>query len=240
MRLPTRLEGKSSDGELVMLTDLLAKRDAQTSFEIGQKIQQHERWNENYVDMTREPLTPPHEDSYGLSFRPATTEYLPFPTPPDSIDDNHGENLETKSPKQRPEGVAAMQKNAVSVRYATPPHDLPFRNQPSFRRRIGRGGRTIIDRRGMRLKSKDDVDSAMLEKFKFDQDDDDDEDGFPTYTPDLYSIDSMRYRAATAGNHTAQAMAARRAQIEAAAAAASNQQVTPTPNASGLARSTSD
>lgn len=44
-----------------MLTDLLAKRDAQTSFEIGQKIQQHERWNENYVDMTREPLTPPRK-----------------------------------------------------------------------------------------------------------------------------------------------------------------------------------
>ena len=222
-----------------MLSDLLAKRDAQTSFEICQKIQQHERWNENYVDMTREPLTPPHEDSYGLSFRPATTEYLPLPTPPDSIDENDGEIME-KSPKQRPDNMSAVQKNAVAVRYATPPHDLPFRNQPSFRRRIGRGGRTIIDRRGMRLKSKDDVDSAILERFKFDLDDDDEEECIPTYTPDLYSIDSMRYRAATAGNHSAQAMAARRAQMEAAAAAASTQQVASASNGSGHARNSSD
>ena len=55
----------------------------------------------------------------------------------------------------------------------------------------------MIDRRGMRLQSKDELDSLsdiIVDRFKFDHDDDD-EDEIPTYTIDPNDISSMRYRA---------------------------------------------
>jgi len=55
----------------------------------------------------------------------------------------------------------------------------------------------MIDRRGMRLQSKDELDQLdeiVVDRFKFDRDDDD-EDEVPTYTVDPNDISNMRYRA---------------------------------------------
>ena len=81
----------------------------------------------------------------------------------------------------------------------------------------------LIDRRGMHLQSKEGLDEAVVDRFKYDRDDDDDEE-IPTYLIDPYDISSMRYRAAIAGTAQPhpQAQAARRAQIEASASAAAS------------------
>ena len=55
----------------------------------------------------------------------------------------------------------------------------------------------MIDRRGMRLQSKDELDGLdeiVVDRFKYDHDDDD-EDEIPTYVIDPNDISSMRYRA---------------------------------------------
>lgn len=73
----------------------------------------------------------------------------------------------------------------------------------------------MIDRRGMHLESREGVDDAIVDRFKYDRDDDDHDDA-PVYLIDPYDISSMRYRAATGANAhpPSQIQAARRAQLE--------------------------
>ncbi|KAA6411957.1 MAG: histone acetyltransferase complex component Epl1 [Lasallia pustulata] len=188
LQLPRRPDGRPVEADLVLLQDVLAEKENETEREINQKIAQHQKWNEGYVDMTRAPLTPPLEESIASSFRTAVAEYLP--TPP-----------------------ARGRDDSIAVRYASPSYDGPCKSQPSFRRRIGRGGRLMIDRRGMRLQSKEGLDEIAVDRFKYDQDEDDEE---PTYLIDPYDISSMHYRATVSANtrDQAQMQAAKRAQLE--------------------------
>ena len=156
--------------------------------------------------MTRAPLTPPLEESMASSFRTAVAEYLP--TPPASVSSEHSGDAvaDLGSPSRGKD-------DSVAVRYALPSYDGPCKSQPSFRRRIGRGGRLMIDRRGMRLQSKEGLDEIAVDRFKYDQDEDDEE---PTYLIDPYDISSMRYRASVFASvrDQAQMQAAKRAQLE--------------------------
>ena len=81
----------------------------------------------------------------------------------------------------------------------------------------------MIDRRGMGLQSKEGLDPAIVDRFKYDRDDDDDDER-PTYYIDPFDISSMRYRAAIAGTSQqhSQAQSNRRAQIEAVASSSAN------------------
>lgn len=204
--MPRRPDGRPAEADLVLLQDVLAEKENETEREINQKIAQHQKWNEGYVDMTRAPLTPPSEESMASSFRTAVAEYLP--TPPASVSSEYSGDAvaEMGSPSQGKD-------NSVAVRYASPSYDGPCKSQPSFRRRIGRGGRLMIDRRGMRLQSKEGLDESAVDRFKYDQDEDDEE---STYLIDPYDISSMRYRASVFASvrDQAQVQAAKRAQLE--------------------------
>ena len=206
LRFPPRSDGRSAEPDLVSLQDVLAEKENEIEREIEQKISQHRKWNEGYIDMTRAPLTPTLEDGMNLSFRTAVTEYLP--TPPASVSSEHSGDAppDVDAPTRTKE-------DSVTVRYASPTYDGPFRSQPSFRRRIGRGGRLMIDRRGMHLQSKEGIDSTLLDRFKYDQDDEDDE---AIFLADPYNVLSMRYRASFFGGNrdhaAAQVHAARRSQ----------------------------
>ncbi|KAI4125661.1 MAG: hypothetical protein LQ347_005297 [Umbilicaria vellea] len=206
LQMPRRPDGRPAEADLVLLQDVLAEKRNETEREINQKIAQHQKWNEGYVDMTRAPLTPPSEESLASSFRTAVAEYLP--TPPASVTSEHSGDAvaEMNSPSQRRD-------DSVAVRYASPSYDGPCKSQPSFRRRIGRGGRLMIDRRGMRLQSKEGLDASVVDRFKYDQDEDDEE---STYLIDPYDISSMRYRASVFASvrDQAQTQAAKRAQLE--------------------------
>ena len=91
----------------------------------------------------------------------------------------------------------------------------------------------MIDRRGMRLQSKEGLDDIAVDRFKYDQDEDDEE---PTYLIDPYDISSMHYRATVSANtrEQAQMQAAKRAQLE--GSVASSQATATGPSATVLPR----
>ena len=207
LRMPQRPDGRFAEVDLIQLHDVLAENERQVQEEIDMRIAQHKKRSEGYLDVTRAPLTPPLEQSTGSSFRTATTEYLP--TPPASISSEHSGDVaaEINSPTH-------LKDETVAVRYASPSYDAPGGSQPSFRRRIGRGGRLMIDRRGMRVPWKEGSDDVVADRYRFDHEDDDDE--IPTYQIDPYSISSMRHRAKIPSLHLGhQAQALRRQQREA-------------------------
>ena len=139
------------------------------------------------MDSTKAPLTPPLEVNMRSSYLNAKID-VPLPTPPASISSEHMADLpaEYNSPSRGND-------ESITVRYESPSYVEPGQNQPSFRRRIGRGGRLMIDRRGMRLQSTEGLDDLVVDRYRFDQDEDEDE--VPTYLVDPYDIPSMRYRA---------------------------------------------
>lgn len=215
LRLPSRPDGRPAETELYTLSDVLAEQERQVQEEIEAKIASHKDWNRGFVDMTKEPLTPPLEVGAGSTFRTATTEYLP--TPPASVSsEQSGDNATADA---APGNESSKLTDTVAVRYASPSYDGLYRGQPSFRRRYGRGGRLWIDRRGTRLPSKDAVDALTAERFRFDDDDDDE---VPVHFIDPFDNEGIRFRARLfqqAPSHVQQQHAARRAQNEAAAAA---------------------
>lgn len=190
-RAPQRQDSRSSESDLILLSDVLANQELQIQQTIDLRIAEHEKWNAAWVDLTRAPLTPPLEENLRSTFRTAMTEYLP--TPPASIASEQSGELGV-------DGGSPMhgKGDSIAVRYASPTYDGPYERQPSFRRRISRGGRLMIDRRGMHLPSKEGLPDSILNRFKFDNDDDDDE--MPVYHVDPYEIYSMRYRAKIAAS----------------------------------------
>ncbi|KAI4095555.1 MAG: hypothetical protein LQ348_001093 [Seirophora lacunosa] len=207
LRMPQRPDGRFAEVDLVLLQDVLADKERQIQEDIEMRIAQQKQRSEGYLDMTRAPLTPPLEESGVSSFRTAMTEYLP--TPPASITSEHSSELAAES------GLTGQVKDQIiKVRYASPSYDGPNVSQPSFRRRIGRGGRLMIDRRGMRVPWKEGLDDTVADRCKFDREDDEDE--IPTYEVDPYDVTAMRYRARNSGLHQHyQAQAAKRQQVDA-------------------------
>jgi enhancer of polycomb-like protein len=218
-RLPSRQDSRSAESDLVLLSDILAEKENMLQQEIEARLAQYKKWSEVYVDLTRAPLTPVTEENTKTSFRPAMAEYLP--TPPASISSDHMGDAaaDDASPTN-------CKDDLITVRYASSLRDGPSQSQPSFRRRFGRGGRLMIDRRGMRLRPMEVLDDVLVDRFMFDHDDDDDE--IPVYGIDPFDIARMRYRAKIAGSHLGQVHASRRAQIE---SGPTNQQAsTPVPD----------
>jgi len=178
-RLPGRIDGRSLDADLVHLSDLQEEKENDLRRKIDEKALMHRKWNDEHVDLTREPLSPIQGQGPEMSFRPATAQYQ-YLTPPSSVT---SESLEQSFPvPEKPEPVVA--------RYSSPPQEDEPRGQPAYRRRVGRLGRLWIDRRGMAPAPRND-DETMSDRWKYDQDDDDEQ---PVYELDPYDIDALRYR----------------------------------------------
>ncbi|EGE08513.1 histone acetyltransferase complex component Epl1 [Trichophyton equinum CBS 127.97] len=115
-------------------------------------------------------------------FRPAIThEYLP--TPPTS---------ETSERMRDIPSGPSLETQWSALRQSSPSEDDSCRPTPSFRRRVGRGGRVLIDRRNLSLRNKDGVDPIKLDRFKYDRDDDDMD---IVYEKDEFDIQIMQHRA---------------------------------------------
>ena len=190
LRLPTTASGRAAEDQLISLQELLAKREKDIQEQIDIKIAAHIKWNQEWVDMTTVPLTPPAETGVGSTFRTATTEYLP--TPPASISSEQSGDIAVAAENMT--NAKSRKVEAVAVRYAPTTYDGPPHNQPSFRRRFGRGGRLWIDRKGRRfpIKGERDSDVAFPERFKYDDDEDDEE--LPIYHYHPFDSEGMRYR----------------------------------------------
>jgi enhancer of polycomb-like protein len=201
LRMPLKAGAGADD--LQSLEEVQAEKENEILRDIKQNITKHIKWNEGYVDHTRAPLSPSPERTFDVAaFRPAFTAQLP--TPPSSEASGDMEtSLDITSPLFSREKLASLEL-----------HDEPHR-LPSFRRRVGRGGRLMIDRRNMGVR-KVEMDPLKADRFKFDQEDSDEE---PEYDTDAYSIQIMQHRAITMAKAREQAAVAAQAHAQAQAQA---------------------
>lgn len=170
-----------------MLQDILRDKENDIQKDIEVKFAEYRAWLNKHPDFTGRPLTPPTEHGLTTKFRAAVTEYPP--TPPASASSENPMDI-----NHQPTNSANDTKDdGIVIRYRTPPESGQAQDQVSFRRRIGRGGRLMVDRRGMRLKSAEGIDPVILDRYRFDRDDENDE--APLYEVDPEDFWSMQYRA---------------------------------------------
>ena len=179
--------GRPAEVELPQLADRISEKENELRADIENKVLNHQHWNKNHVDLTRDPLSPVKGQTPDLSFRPARTKYLM--TPPTSASSENLEEptaMELDKPDQTPPafnpGAVVPQDDELSV------------GVPTFRRRIGRLNRLWIDRRGLASPPGEPVDSYS-DRWKYDQQSDDDEDEQPVYEVDPFDMRALKFRA---------------------------------------------
>ncbi|KAJ5107663.1 Enhancer of polycomb-like protein 1 [Penicillium angulare] len=207
LRMPLK-GGLQGAEDLQLLEDVQAEKENEILRDIKANITKHIKWNEGYVDHTRAPLSPSPERTFdATAFRPAFTAQLPTPPSSESSGDMMDTSLDVTSPLFSRDKLASR---------AMEMHEEPNR-MPSFRRRVGRGGRLMIDRRNFAARCKIDMDPFKADRFKFDQEDSDEESVFET---DGFSIQIMQHRAITMAKAREQAAVAAQAHAQAQAQAA--------------------
>lgn len=208
LRMPLK-PGVQGAEDLQLLEDVQAEKENEILRDIKANIAKHIKWNEGFVDHTRAPLSPSPERTFDTAaFRPAFTAQLPTPPSSQSSGDAMDTSLDVTSPLFSKEKLASR---ALEL------HDEPHR-MPSFRRRVGRGGRLFIDRRNLVSRcNRVGLDPLQADRFKYDQEDSDEE---PTYETDAYSIQIMQHRAITMAKAREQAAVAAQAHAQAQAQAA--------------------
>jgi enhancer of polycomb-like protein len=174
-----RPDGRPLDADLVLLSDLQARKENMLQMEIQEKSKQHEIWNSGFEDLTREPLSPVCQ-GFQAGFRPVTAQYQLL-TPPSSVTSESFENPSPAHEKPEP----------FTFRYSSPFEEDDPLGQPAYRRRIGRCGRLWIDRRGMPSVARE-VNDIVSDRRKYDQDDDVEQ---PVYEMDPYDTKALRFRA---------------------------------------------
>ncbi|KAL6793430.1 enhancer of polycomb-like domain-containing protein [Trichoderma sp. SZMC 28013] len=185
VRVPVRPDGRSHEQDLVLLSDQLAEKENELRNEIETKVQNHRRWNQNHIDLTRDPLSPVKALGMELKFRPAKTQYLM--TPPASTSSESMDVDDVPEPMQLDKlELPVFQFRGADI------DETPQTNQPAFRRRIGRLQRLWIDRRGLSTPSRADA-YEYSDRWKYDSDDEDDEP--PVYEVDPFDTRALKFRA---------------------------------------------
>ncbi|KAI3400195.1 hypothetical protein diail_4080 [Diaporthe ilicicola] len=170
--------------ELPLLDAKLARQNEELRSDIMTKIQNHQNWNRNHVDLTKSPLPPAQSPARQPSFRAAQAQYLL--TPPASS--ASGESAGEPTPMDLDDGIpsAVFQFKGAPVDESNPPQTL------AYRRRFGRLNRLWIDRRPQKSGQSPRA-SPETDRWKYDQDDSDDEQ--PMYEVDPYDTTCIRFRA---------------------------------------------
>lgn len=210
LRMPPKAVSQAAE-DLQLLEDVQAEKENEILRDIRQNIAKHIKWNEGYVDFTRAPLSPSPERTFEAAFRPAITTQLPTPPSSDTSENMMDTSLDTTS--------ALSFRDKLAPRTMTELHDDTSRI-PSFRRRIGRGGRLLIDRRNIAAPCRVELDPLKADRFKFDREDSDEE---LDYERDQHNIQTMQHRAIMAAKARDQAAAAAQAHAQAQAAHAQAQ-----------------
>ncbi|KAF2457257.1 enhancer of polycomb-like-domain-containing protein [Lineolata rhizophorae] len=222
-----------TETDLVSLADIKEKKRDDVNAFIEDNVEKHNAWNNGFVDWTWRPLTPPGERSRKSSFRPLVAQGLP--TPPSSAEDHQdadGDVIMGGTGPAEANAGAVMSKPPLAdklpdaaARYVSPPFEPNVScPQPAFRRRMGRGGRLMIDRRNPQptnslptlgggggavgterpypfgsapaVASPTDEDSLrVMDRYRYDYDDsDEDAAGEPVYPVDPYSATAINFR----------------------------------------------
>jgi enhancer of polycomb-like protein len=209
-----RIPGLTPGGpgtDLRTLEDVMAERNRTISQEISLNIDKHSRWNEGYVDKTKAPLTATADEGQQPGgFREAMPAMEYLPTPPAS---NHDEQQSQAEP-QAGETSKVESGSSTPFRYASPADDSDTAApMPAFRRRVGRGGRVIFDRKFPIRKKASADDQWKYDSDHDDSDSDDEPDEFAKMAQRAWLVGTGRPSDAQT---QAALAAARKAQIEAA------------------------
>jgi enhancer of polycomb-like protein len=156
--LSARSDGRFPESDLVHLHEDKIRKQTEIDHMIQESMTKHKAWNNDWVDRTWRPITPPLEAANGgrNPFRDAITKFLP--TPPESV--SEGEDVNLMDGGRTPNPYEKDTKTKLPIRFESPPvelgstHDMVLR-RPSYRRRQGRGGRLFIDRRGLKRSAAD-------------------------------------------------------------------------------------
>jgi len=186
-----RPDGRLLDNDLTYLEEQQAKKTEAIDSFIEDNLVKHQKWNVGWVDATWRPITPPLEQAAAKSdFRTVFTESQ-LPTPPASVSDEEGADA-TAVERMNKHSQSDVRRSA-RIRFATPPEEVPFQDQSRFRRRVGRGGRIMIDRRGVKRQKVENgqVDDRAADRWKFAGDSSEDEQVYPVDWTDTLHI---RYR----------------------------------------------
>ncbi|KAB8237779.1 enhancer of polycomb-like protein 1 [Aspergillus alliaceus] len=209
LRMPPKA-GTQAAEDLQLLEDVQAEKENEILRDINQNIAKHIKWNEGYVDFTRAPLSPSPERTFQAAFRPAITAQLPTPPSSDSSEnmmDTSLDNAGSLSFRDKLASQTMVMSDATS-------------RMPSFRRRIGRGGRLFIDRRNLVSRCKAEMDPWKVDRFKYDQEDSDEDLDFER---DQFDTQIMQHRAIMMAKARDQAAAAAQAHAQAQTAQAQAQ-----------------
>lgn len=178
------MDGRPPESDLLSLQSSLDKKEEEFQRCIDDNVIRHQNWNKGWVDITWRPITPPLEDRTKSNFRTAITEYLPTPplsaTSEQSIEIVHAD-----------EELPKLNKDSALVQSDPFRRSDPGLVQPSFRRRVGRGGRLMIDRRGIVPTAPREVDERVFDRYKYDADSDEDDE---VYSIDYFRDFSIKYR----------------------------------------------
>ena len=153
-----RSDGRFPESDLVQLHADKERKQEEINHMIQESMSKHRSWNNDSVDRTWRPITPPLDNTNGgrNPFRDAVTKFLP--TPPESV--SEGEDANMMDGGRTPNPYEKDNKTKLPIRFESPPvelstHGMTLR-RPSYRRRQGRGGRLFIDRRGLKRPQADD------------------------------------------------------------------------------------
>lgn len=188
LRMPVRPDGRTVDSDLVLLSDRRAEKENEFRADIETKVQNHRKWNQNHIDLTRDPLSPVREQGMELKFRPAKTQYLM--TPPASTSSQEME----LDQEDAPEPMEVDKPNPPIFHFmAGGAGGQSDSHQPAFRRRIGRLNRLWIDRRGLKTPPRMLDSNEYCDRWAYDSDSDEDEP--PVYDIDPFDTRALKFRA---------------------------------------------
>ncbi|KAJ2900179.1 histone acetyltransferase complex component [Zalerion maritima] len=162
LRVPLRPDARSVEPDMVLLSDKRADKENELRLDIESKVQNHQTWNKNHVDLTKGPLSPVSQSGFERRYRQVKAQ---FPlTPPASQEDAEPNEGNTNGSGV---GLELMSHQDRSLLSPSP--------QPEFRMRIGRLGRMWVDRRGLFSEPFDAVGNSN-DRWKYDSDSEDETD----------------------------------------------------------------
>ena len=159
---------------MLLLSDRLAEKEKELRNDIITKVRNHQKWNEEHVDLTKQPLSPVRPNGLDGGYRPAKMQFLL--TPPAS-DAESGEFA-----------AGGVEEDATEFDSTHP--SMGF-SQPEFRLRVGRCNRMWIDRRGVPNGDRR-LDNCGSDRWKYDSDSDDDVD---VIEMDPFDTRALKFRA---------------------------------------------
>ncbi|KAI5783735.1 enhancer of polycomb-like-domain-containing protein [Pyronema domesticum] len=188
LRIPIRQDGKPPDADLRHLSTLRAEEEKRRL----------EKYNQlrKLRPLSKYPLLDVTHDTLGMHMPSATVTTPPptkycnvqtfyLPSPPNSAESLPSSPIEESPSENSPQ---------VSIVQASP--SKTSQDVPSFRRRVGRGGRILIDRRGRSTPTTPmDIDPVMADRMKYDHDDEDSEAQHHEIMVDPSSALQIKFRA---------------------------------------------